>query len=110
MRRAISCAILAAWALSPGCRSLEVSKHDPIAVTNSVGEVSYVHGGWDVKYWSYGLFTSFGTLTASVGTNGVAMVSISDLNSDVSTNHVAIIDASGKSAAEIAEAIIKALK
>ena len=64
-------------------------------------------GSWEASYYSYGLFTTLGALQVSVGTNGVASLYLDDLSTDVSTNHVLIVDSSGRVVAEIAGEIIK---
>lgn len=70
----------------------------------------YADGSWMAHYHSYGLWTDLGYLTIVVGTNGVAQLTLNDLRTDMSTNHIAIISASGDFAGEIAEHVIKGLK
>lgn len=70
-----------------GCRYIDVHRN--------------VDGSWHAKYYSYGLWTSLGSLEVNVATNGLACLRMNDLGSDVSTNHVSIVDASGKVVAEI---------
>lgn len=92
-----------------GCRSLTIEKNDPVIVEKD-GVITVVPGGWTASYWSYGVFTTFGGLGLETCTNGLIRVSITDMNSGMSTNNVAVIDAAGKSTAEIAAAVVKALK
>lgn len=92
-----------------GCRSIQVAKHDPTVIVSS-NNVIVVDGGWDAKYWSYGVFTSLGRLEVGVTTNRTVTVSLSDFHTDMSANHVVIIDAVGKAAGEIAAEVVEALK
>lgn len=94
-----------------GCRSVTIHRHDPViwSPPGRTNEVYAVDGGWDAHYHSYGLFTSFGSLSVTVGTN-VVHIALTDLNSDVSTNHAPVIVAGGTAAGEIVEGAIKGLK
>lgn len=107
--RKLICVACALFAL--GCRSIAVHKHDPVFWTppGQTNVVCVAEGGWDATYYSYGVWTSFGSLGVTIGTNVVSLT-LNDLNSDVSTNHVQIIVAGGEAAGEIAEHIIDALK
>jgi hypothetical protein len=102
---------VAAALLALGCRSISVHKHDPVVYVppGQTNVVCIVEGGWDASYYSYGVWTSFGSLGVTIGTNVVSLA-LNDLNSDVSTNHTQIIVAGGEAAGEIAEAIINGLK
>jgi len=66
-------------------------------------------GSWQAKYYSYGLWTSLGSLEVNVTTNGLAYLRMNDLGSDVSMNHVTIVDASGKVVAEITGEVVERL-
>lgn len=92
-----------------GCRSIRVEKHDPEVIVSS-NSVIVVEGGWEAKYWSYGMLTSLGRLDIGIATNHAVTVSLSDLRADMSTNHVIIVNAAGESAGEIAKKIIEGLK
>lgn len=92
-----------------GCRSIRVEKHDPEVIVSS-NSVIVVEGGWEAKYWSYGTITSFGRLDIGIATNHTVTVSLSDLQADMSTNHVIMINAAGETAGEIAKKIIEGLK
>ena len=80
-------------AVAAGCRYVDVNRN--------------VDGSWHARYYSYGLWTSLGSLEVSVTTNGIAYLRMNDLGSDVSTNHVTIVDASGKVVAEITGEVIE---
>ena len=109
--RKMLCVFAACALVALGCRSITVHKHDPVFFQppGQTNVVMFAEGGWDAKYWSYGLFTSFGHLEVTIGTNVVSLA-LNDLNSDVSTNHVSIIVAGGEAAGEIAEGIVQGLK
>ncbi len=109
--RKMLCVLGACALLALGCRSISVHKHDPVVYTppGQTNVVCIVEGGWDASYYSYGVWTSFGSLGVTIGTNVVSLA-LNDLNSDVSTNHTQIIIAGGEAAGEIAEHIIDALK
>ena len=79
-----------------GCRAIDAEKR--------------ADGSWEAHYRSYGLFTDLGYLDIQVETNGVAHLTLNDLTADMSTNHIAIISASGDFAGEVAEHVIKGLK
>lgn len=106
MRRLLVIALLIA-----GCRSVVIHKHDPVCFVppGQTNVVCVVEGGWDARYFSYGLLTSFGQLEVRVTTNAVSFM-MTDLNSDVSTNHTQIIIAGGEAAGEIVEHVIEGLK
>ena len=110
MKRVLAACVAAAL-LALGCRSITVHKHDPVFYTppGQTNVVCFAEGGWDAKYFSYGVWTTFGHLEVTLGTNVVSLA-LNDLNSDVSTNHTQIIVAGGEAAGEIAEAIINGLK
>lgn len=80
-------------AFSAGCRYVDIDKCSD--------------GSWHAKYYSYGLWTTLGSLEVDVSTNGVAHLKMSDLGSDVSTNHVTIVDASGRIVAEITGEVVE---
>ena len=82
-------------AVAAGCRYVDVNRN--------------VDGSWHARYYSYGLWTNLGSLEVSVTTNGIAYLRMNDLGSDVSTNHVTIVDASGKVVAEITGEVIERL-
>jgi len=82
-------------ALSAGCRYVDVDK--------------CADGSWHAKYYSYGLWTTLGSLEVNVTTNGIAHLKMSDLGSDVSTNHVTIVDSTGKVVAEITGEVVERL-
>lgn len=105
------CILAACALLALGCRSIAVHKHDPVVWTppGQTNVVCVVEGGWDATYYSYGVWTSFGSLGVTIGTNVVSLT-LNDLNSDISTNHVSIIVAGGTAAGEIAEGIVQGLK
>ena len=109
--RKMLCVLGACALLALGCRSISVHKHDPVLFQppGQTNVVCIVEGGWDASYYSYGVWTSFGSLGVTIGTNVVSLT-LNDLNSDVSTNHTQIIVAGGEAAGEIAEAIINGLK
>lgn len=109
--RKMLCVLGACALLALGCRSISVHKHDPVVYVppGQTNVVCIVEGGWDASYYSYGVWTSFGSLGVTIGTNVVSLT-LNDLNSDVSTNHTQIIIAGGEAAGEIAEAIINGLK
>lgn len=88
----LSCALLL---LGAGCRFVDVDYSDD--------------GSWRAKYYSYGVWTSLGFLDVSVSTNGTVRLKMDDLNSDVSTNHVTIVDSNGKVLAEVTSEIIGVL-
>ena len=79
-----------------GCRSIHAEKH--------------ADGSWQADYHSWGLFTDLGYLSIDVSTNGVAKLTLNDLTTDMSTNHIAIISASGDFTGEIAEHVIQGIK
>lgn len=83
---------LALFALA-GCRYVDVERR--------------VDGSWEAHYYSYGLWSTLGSLDVDVGTNGLVRLSLNDVNSDVSTNHVTIVDSTGKVVAEIAGEIVE---
>ena len=88
--------LVAALALALcGCRYVDVEKHSD--------------GSWEAKYYSYGLWSTLGSLDVVVGTNGIAKLTLNDVNSDVSTNHVKIVDSAGKVVAEVTGAIVEAV-
>ena len=93
---ALALGLIAAAMCCSGCRSIDAEKR--------------ADGSWEAHYRSWGLFTDLGYLDIQVGTNGVAHLTLNDLSTDVSTNHVAIITASGDFAGEIAEHVIEGLK
>lgn len=107
MKRVLAIVFLAC----AGCRSISVHKRDPVvfAPPGQTNVVCVVEGGWDASYYSYGVWTSFGSLGVTIGTNVVSLT-LNDLSSDVSTNHTQIIIAGGEAAGETAEAIINGLK
>ena len=109
--RKMLCVLGACALLALGCRSISVHKHDPVVYVppGQTNVVCIVEGGWDASYYSYGVWTSFGSLGVAIGTNAVSLT-LNDLNSDVSTNHTQIIIAGGEAAGEIAEHIVDALK
>ena len=109
--RKMLCVFAACALVALGCRSITVHKHDPVVYTppGQTNVVCIVEGGWDASYYSYGVWTSFGSLGVTIGTNVVSLT-LNDLNSDVSTNHTQIIIAGGEAAGEIAEHIVDALK
>lgn len=109
--RKMLCVLGASALIALGCRSISVHKHDPVVYTppGQTNVVCIVEGGWDASYYSYGVWTSFGSLGVTIGTNVVSLT-LNDLNSDVSTNHTQIIIAGGDAAGEIAEHIVDALK
>lgn len=82
-------------AIAAGCRYVDVNRN--------------VDGSWQARYYSYGLWTSLGYLEVNVTTNGIAYLKMNDLGSDTSTNHVTIVDASGKIVAEITGEVIERL-
>lgn len=82
-------------AIAAGCRYVDVNRN--------------VDGSWQARYYSYGLWTSLGYLEVNVTTNGIAYLKMNDLGSDASTNHVTIVDASGKIVAEITGEVIERL-
>lgn len=88
--------IVALLSFAVGCRTIYAEKH--------------TDGSWIASYRSWGVFTDLGYLNIVVGTNGVATLTLNDLTTDMSTNHVAIITASGDFAGEIAEHVIDGLK
>ena len=92
-RLAASLPLLVSFAA--GCRYIDVRRN--------------VDGSWHAKYYSYGLWTSLGSLEVNVATNGLARLRMNDLGSDVSTNHVSIVDASGKVVAEITGEVVEHL-
>jgi len=92
LTKLLSCLCLAVTA---GCRYIDVNRN--------------ADGSWRAKYYSYGLWTSLGSLEVNVTTNGLAHLRMNDLGSDVSTNHVTIVDASGKIAAEITGEVVERL-
>lgn len=106
----LTATVLSCVAVVTGCRTVTVEKHDPIIQQINSNEWVVAEGGWEARYRSYGLWTNFGELSITLSTNGVKSVTLKDLNSDVSTNHVAIITASGGTAADVAKAIVEALK
>ena len=87
--------ILVACATLGGCRNIDVEKH--------------ADGSWRAHYYSYGLMTTLGALEVEVTTNGVAHLKMDDLGSDMSTNHVTIVDSSGKIVAEITGTVVEKL-
>ena len=88
-------AVCLCLAIAAGCRYVDVNRN--------------VDGSWQARYYSYGLWTSLGYLEVNVTTNGIAYLRMNDLGSDVSTNHVTIVDASGKVVAEITGEVIESL-
>ena len=88
-------AVCLCLAVATGCRYVDVNRN--------------VDGSWQARYYSYGLWTSLGYLEVNVTTNGIAYLRMNDLGSDVSTNHVTIVDASGKVVAEITGEVIERL-
>ena len=88
-------AVCLCLAIAAGCRYVDVNRN--------------VDGSWQARYYSYGLWTSLGYLEVNVTTNGIAYLRMNDLGSDVSTNHVTIVDASGKVVAEITGEVIERL-
>lgn len=90
-----SIAAVSASLVFGGCRYVHVEKHGD--------------GSWEAKYYSYGLWSTLGKLDVVVGTNGIAKLTLNDVNSDVSTNHVRIVDAAGSVVAEITGAIVEAV-
>lgn len=94
--RSCFCSLVAACALlAGGCRYVNVEKHSD--------------GSWEARYYSYGLWSTLGQLDVVVGTNGIAKLTLNDLGSDVSTNHVRIVDSAGKVVAEVTGAIVDAV-
>lgn len=87
--------VLTLLLIGAGCRYIDVDRN--------------VDGSWHAKYYSYGLWTSLGSLEVNVTTNGLAHLKMNDLGSDVSTNHVTIVDASGKVIAEITGEVVEHL-
>lgn len=109
--RTVPILICSALALA-GCRFINIEKHDPVVFTppDSTNTVVVVEGGWEAHYRSYGMWTSFGNLEVSVHSNGVLVVKLDDLNADVSTNNVVVVEGAGAAAGEIVEHVIEALK
>ena len=70
----------------------------------------HMDGSWEAHYRSYGLFSDLGHLSIKVETNGVVQLELNDFSTDLSTNHIAIISASGDFAGEIAEHVIEGIK
>lgn len=93
-----------------GCRSLKIEKHGQEVVQTSSNTWVVVDGGWSARYHAFGMWTRFGELSVAVETNGLRTISLRDLNTDVSTNHVAIIAATGGTASDIARAIMDAVR
>ena len=89
-----------------GCRHITVVRNAP--VVTPAGEV--VDGGWKAHYYSYGTFTTLGSLWIGITTNHTVRLYLNDITSNVSTNNAVVINAAGKSAGEIAAAVIQALK
>ena len=89
------CSLVALALALGGCRYVDVEKHSD--------------GSWEAKYYSYGLWSTLGSLDVVVGTNGIAKLTLNDVNSDVSTNHVKIVDSAGKVVAEVTGAIVEAV-
>ena len=87
---------LIAATLVGGCRAIDAEKR--------------ADGSWYAHYRSYGLFSELGHLNIEVATNGVVRLELDDFSSDMSTNHIAIISASGDFAGEIAEHVIEGIK
>lgn len=90
MRKAAAAALLLFGA---GCRYIDVDRE--------------ADGSWHARYYSYGLWTSLGQLEVNVTTNGLAHLRMNDLGSDMSTNHVTIVDSSGKVVAEITGEVVE---
>lgn len=107
--RVVLFVIMAVVTVIVGCRTIDVEKHDPVVVTSG-SDTIVVPGGWEAHYRSYGMFTTFGSLDIVAGTNGTAAVRLSDLNSDVSSNTVYVIEATGEASGEIIRKIIEGLK
>ena len=82
--RKMLCVLGACALLALGCRSISVHKHDPVVYTppGQTNVVCIVEGGWDASYYSYGVWTSFGSLGVTIGTNVVSLT-LNDLNSDM---------------------------
>ena len=88
-------AILFTVALTGGCRTIDAEKH--------------ADGSWEAHYRSYGVFSELGHLNINIDTNGIVHLELDDFSTDMSTNHVAIVTASGDFAGEIAEHVIEGL-
>lgn len=90
LAKATTCILLL---LGAGCRYFDVARN--------------ADGSWKATYYSYGLWTSIGYLEVDVPTNGVVHLKMSDLGTDMSTNHVTVVDSSGKVVAEITGEVVE---
>lgn len=103
--------ILLASAICSGCRVVEVDNRGERVVTDADGKPVIVEGraqtvnlGWNVYHNSHWMSTQADTLTASVKGGEIAF-SLNGLNSEPSTNLIALVDVSLKGVALLAERV-----
>lgn len=96
--------------LAVACRSIRVEKHDPVVVQVDSNRWIVAEGGWDAKYYSYGVLTRLGRLGIDISTNRSVRVELDDFNGDLSSNHVFVIEASGDALGEIIKKAIQGAK
>lgn len=92
------------------CRSIRVEKHDPVVVQVESNRWIVADGGWDAKYYSYGVFTKLGRLGIEISTNRSVRVELDDYNGEMSSNNVIVIEASGEAIGEIIKRAIQGAK
>jgi len=97
-------------AICDACRTVVVEKHDHVVVQVESNRWIVVEGGWEAKYRSYGVFTNLGRLEIDLTTNRAVRVCLDDLTTDVSSNHVYVITATGTATGEVVKKAIEGLK
>ncbi len=113
---ALMCLAVAFLALA-GCRVVEVENHgeevvlgaDGKPVMLADGRVQTISRGWSVYHGQHWMMTRADSLTASVKAGEIAF-SLNGLNSDPSTNVVALVETSAKGVGTIAEKVVEAMK
>lgn len=96
--------------LAVACRSIRVEKHDPVIVQVESNRWIVAEGGWDAKYYSYGVFTRLGRLGIELSTNRSVRVELDDYNGEMSSNNVIVIEASGEAIGEVIKNAIQGAK
>lgn len=110
----LSLVFLAAAATFAGCKSIEVERRSQTlafdkngeTVRTAAGEPVILDGGWKVDYFQHWNTQRFDSLSAKAGQ---AELSINNYESSADTNLVALVDASAKGAALLAERVAAAV-
>lgn len=112
LRLAVFLAFLACAYLLAGCgRIITIEKHDPFPVFDDTGTnvISYVDGGYDFRYRSFGLKTDVDDIEATKDDKGVS-IKVKNIKTDVSAENKEIVGATGTAVGNVVEKAIQGAK